>query len=57
MILYFSGCAYPPEKAFKETNIMLSYYNSIKKPEKRFRKIHRKRIKQLKKNRKMRNYK
>ena len=46
MILYFSGCGYQAEKAFKKTNVMLSFFNSSKnKPEKRFRKIYKKRKK------------
>lgn len=45
MILYFSGCGYKPEDEFKKTNVMLSFYRSLKKPEKRFRKIYKQRKK------------
>lgn len=46
MILYFSGCGYKPEKLFKKTSLMLSFFRSLKKPEKRFREIHSQRKKQ-----------
>jgi len=49
MILYFSGCGYKPEHAFKETNIMLSFFRSHPKPEKRFKRIVKQRKKQHKK--------
>jgi len=48
MILYFSGCGYQPEKAFKETSIMMTFFRSSKNPEKRFKKIFRKRRKNQK---------
>ena len=43
MILYFSGCGYKPETLFKKTSLMLSFFRSLKKPEKRFRKIYKQR--------------
>jgi len=39
MILYYSGCGHRPEEAFKETNLMISFFRSLKKPEKRFKRI------------------
>lgn len=51
MILYFSGIGFPPERAFKETNLMMSFIHSVKKPQKRFRLVYkiRKREKRNKK--------
>jgi len=46
MILYFSGYGYKPEKLFKKTSLMLSFFKSLKNPEKRFHKIYKQRKKQ-----------
>ena len=44
MILYFSGIGFPPERAFKKTNLMMSFIHSAKgKPQKRFRLVYKKR--------------
>jgi len=46
MIFYFSGIGYPPEKHFKgKCALMLTYFFSKKKPEKRFLNIVKKRKK------------
>ena len=50
MILYFSGCGYKPEDAFKEVSLMLSFFRSRSKPEKRFVKIHGQRKRKRKEN-------
>lgn len=52
MIIYYSGEAAKanPELVLKHSNLMLTYFKScIKKPEKRFLKIHKKRKQQLRK--------
>lgn len=40
MIIYFSGTGYQPEKVLNKTNIMMTFYYSSKKVQKRFIKIY-----------------